>query len=139
MPLTLNIDPPHVTDLKGHARKRGVSASRLVTGFIDGLSSEPRPPSLGRCIAVLRRHREDLVRRGLLHIAVFGSVARGEEGPGSDVDLMVKVSDDMDAFRLAALQADLTEILGTSVEIMTLAEFNAAFDQSAQEDVVVAY
>ncbi|MDP6871902.1 MAG: nucleotidyltransferase domain-containing protein [Alphaproteobacteria bacterium] len=116
-----------------------MSASRLVTGFIDGLSSEPRPPSLGRCIALLRQNREDLIRRGLLHIAVFGSVARGEEGPGSDTDLLVKVADDMDAFRLAALQAELAEILGTSVEIMTLAEFNAVFDRAAQEDVVVAY
>ncbi len=139
MPLTLNIDPPHVTDLKSHARQRGVSASRLITGFIDGLSAEPCPPSLGQCISRLRQHRADLVRRGLLNIAVFGSVARGEEGPGSDTDLLVKVADDMDAFRLAALQADLAGILNTPVEIMTLAEFNAAFDASAQEDVVVAY
>ena len=45
----------------------------------------------------------------------------------------------MNAFRLAALQADLVEMLGTPVEILTLAEFNAAFDPAAQRDVVVAY
>ncbi len=139
MPLTLNIDPSHVADLKNHARNRGVSASRLVTGIIDGLGSEPQPPSLGTSIQRLRQHRDDLGSRGLLNIAIFGSVARGEEGPGSDTDLLVKVSDDMNAFRLAALQTDLAELLGTTGEIMTLAEFNAAFNRAAREDVVVAY
>ncbi|MFP6773680.1 MAG: nucleotidyltransferase domain-containing protein [Alphaproteobacteria bacterium] len=110
-----------------------------MTGIIDGFGSEPHPPSLGKSIQLLRRHRDDLVSRGLLNIAIFGSVARGEEGPGNDTDLLVKVAGDMNAFRLAALQTDLAEILGTTVEIMTLVEFNAAFDRAAQEDVVVAY
>ena len=41
--------------------------------------------------------------------------------------LLVKVAGDMDAFRLAALQADLAEILGALVEIMTLPKLKAAF------------
>ena len=127
MLLTLNVDPPHVTDLKSHARQRGVRASCLVTGIIDGLSSEPRPPFLGQSIRRLRQHRAALVLQGLLNIAVFGPVARGEEQPGNDADLLVKVAGDMDAFRLAALQADLAEILGALVEIMTLPKLKAAF------------
>ncbi len=139
MPLTLNIDPPHVSAIKQHAKKTGVSASRLVTRFIDGLTTQTPPPSLGKAIKELRSHREDLMSKGLLNIAVFGSVARGEEKPGSDVDLLVKTSKDMDAFRLAGVKAGLQDILGAPVEIVTLKEFNDSFDRSTQEEVVIAY
>lgn len=139
MPLTLNIDAPHVTNLKRHAKRHGLSASRLVTQFIDGLATEPTPPSLGATIRALRQHREELVATGLLNVAVFGSVARGEEKPGSDTDLLVKVSDDMSAFALAGLQASLESILGSPVNLVTLPEFNSSFDRAVQQDVVVAY
>ena len=77
MLLTLNVDPPHVTDLKSHARQRDVSASRLVTGIIDDLSSESRPPSLGQSIRRLRQHRAALVLRCLLllNVKVFHFIA----------------------------------------------------------------
>ena len=139
MPLTLNIDPPHVTTIKQHAKKTGMSASRMVTRFIDGLTTETPPPSLGITIKMLRNNRDTLTDKGLLNIAVFGSVARGDEKPGSDIDLMVKVSEDMNAFRLAGIQSDLQDILGASVEIVTLKEFNSSFDQSVHKDVVIAY
>ncbi|MEX0693794.1 MAG: nucleotidyltransferase domain-containing protein [Rhodospirillales bacterium] len=139
MPLTLNVDPPHVAAIKRHARKTGKSASRLVTQFIDGLTTETPPPSLGVVIQRLRANRDDLTDKGLLNVAVFGSVARGEEAPGSDIDLMVKVAEDMSAFRLAGLQSDLREILGAPVEVVTLSEFNEGFDRSVQHEVVIAY
>ncbi len=139
MPLTLNIDPPHVTAIKQHAKKTGMSASRMVTRFIDGLTTETPPPSLGITIKILRNNRDTLIDKGLLNVAVFGSVARGDEKPGSDIDLMVKVSEDMDAFRLAGIQSDLREILGSDVEIVTLKEFNDGFDRSVQEEIVIAY
>ena len=139
MTLTLNIDPPHVTAIKKHAKATGMSASRMVTRFIDGLTTEPPPLSLGATIRTIRENQDTLIDKGILNVAVFGSVARGEEEPGSDIDLLIKTSDDMNTFRLAGIQADLREILGTRVEIVTLKEFNAGFDLSAQKDVVIAY
>jgi len=139
MPLTLNVDASHADALKHHAKARGTSASKLVSRFIDGLADEPSPPSLGRVIALLREHRSQLQARGISNVAVFGSVARGEEGPGSDIDLMVKTTADADAFDLSAARAELCGLLGAPVEIVTLKEFNASFDRSVQQDVVVAY
>jgi uncharacterized protein len=139
MSLTLNIDLPHVTAIKQHAKVTGMSASRMVTHFIDGLTTETPPPSLGVTIRMLRDNQGILTDRGLLNIAVFGSVARGEEEPGSDIDLLVKTADDMNAFRLAGIQSNLQEILGARIEIVTLKEFNDSFDQSAQKDVIIAY
>ncbi len=41
-------------------------------------------------IATLRRHESALRARGIRHAAVFGSVARGENRPGSDIDILVE-------------------------------------------------
>lgn len=42
-------------------------------------------------IAVLREHEGELRRQGVTHAALFGSVARGEAGPDSDLDIMVEI------------------------------------------------
>ncbi len=41
-------------------------------------------------IAVLRRHESALRARGIRHAAVFGSIARGDNRPNSDVDILVE-------------------------------------------------
>ena len=41
-----------------------------------------------RIILILREHAPELKADGLVHLRVFGSVARGEASPQSDVDLM---------------------------------------------------
>jgi len=41
-------------------------------------------------IETLREHMDEIRRHGVAHLAVFGSVARGEERPDSDVDILVE-------------------------------------------------
>jgi len=41
-------------------------------------------------VATLRRHEKDLRARSVAHAAVFGSVARGENRPNSDLDILVE-------------------------------------------------
>jgi predicted nucleotidyltransferase len=45
-------------------------------------------------IATLRRHESELRARGIRHAAVFGSVARGDNRPDSDLDILVEFEPD---------------------------------------------
>src|ERR1043165_1657679 len=43
-------------------------------------------------LATLRHHASELRALGVVHAAVFGSVARGDHRPGSDLDIMIDVA-----------------------------------------------
>jgi uncharacterized protein len=53
------------------------------------------------------------------NVRVFGSVARGTDGPGSDVDLLVTFDRGATLFDQAGLIADLEELLGRSVDVVS--------------------
>ena len=42
-------------------------------------------------IATLRAHEAALKKQKVVHAALFGSLARGEAGPDSDIDIMVEL------------------------------------------------
>jgi predicted nucleotidyltransferase len=63
-------------------------------------------------IVILRTSREELRRDFAVEsIALFGSVARGDAGPLSDVDVLVDVPEPISLFQLVALQLRLQELL----------------------------
>jgi uncharacterized protein len=78
-----------------------------------------RPPSLAEIIARLRPLEGELRRRGMLRLYVFGSVVRGEQGSGSDVDLMADFDSvrPLSVIRLGSLQRRLEEVLGCRVDL----------------------
>jgi predicted nucleotidyltransferase len=64
-------------------------------------------------------HRAELTRSGVKRLGVFGSVARGDAGPRSDVDVLIEFDHVPDLYEFAALRDRLTEILGTQVDLTT--------------------
>lgn len=58
-------------------------------------------------------------RYGARNIRVFGSVARGEAGPQSDLDLLVDMEAGRSLLDLVAFWQDLEELLGRRVDILT--------------------
>ena len=74
----------------------------------------------------LRTLRGEILRvagdHGAANVRVFGSVARGEADPSSDVDLLVDVIADADGFAYFGLIEDLrralTELLGYDVDVV---------------------
>lgn len=52
-------------------------------------------------------------------IAIFGSYARNENFPGSDLDILVDFYQTVNIFDLVGLEQDLTEQLGIQVDLIT--------------------
>jgi predicted nucleotidyltransferase len=58
-------------------------------------------------------------RHGARNLRVFGSVARGEAGPTSDVDFLVEMEPGRSLFDLGGLLMDLEALLGCRVDLVT--------------------
>lgn len=73
--------------------------------------------------SLIERHRAEilaLVRRYRgLSIAVFGSVARGEATPGSDVDFLVEFEPTSSLLDLIHLEESLAALLGVEVDVVS--------------------
>ncbi|MBA2692026.1 MAG: nucleotidyltransferase family protein [Rubrobacter sp.] len=72
---------------------------------------------------IIAEHRDELKKRGVKHIYLFGSTARDEAGPESDVDVLIEV-DHKDhhfgLFQQVELQSYLEQILGQAVDVGTV-------------------
>src|SRR5712692_1243724 len=72
---------------------------------------------------LLNAKREEILqiaaRHGAKRIRVFGSVARGEARPDSDVDFLVDLEPGRSLFDLGGLLMDLQELLGRKVDVVT--------------------
>ena len=72
---------------------------------------------------LLKTRREEILKisakHGALNVRVFGSAARGEAGEGSDIDLLVDVGANRMAFFPGGLLADLEDLLGRRVDVVT--------------------
>jgi len=79
----------------------------------------------------LAAHR-DVIRQVVLanrarNPRIFGSVAKGEDTEGSDLDLLVDGTEDMSLFDLARIEIRLSAILGVPVEVRTPFEISSRY------------
>jgi uncharacterized protein len=90
---------------------------------------------------LVRRRREDLVaaaaRHGVTHLRVFGSVARGQDHPDSDLDLLADLPPGMSLFGLARIQAELEAIVGTTVDLIPAADLKPGVREHVEQDLVL--
>ena len=70
-------------------------------------------------LQILRQNQAEINSFGVISLALFGSVARGEARPDSDVDLLVEFDRPVGLFGLIALQQRLEELLGCPVDLGT--------------------
>ena len=72
---------------------------------------------------LLKSRREEIMRiaakHGARNVRVFGSVARREDDEKSDIDLLVDVGPGRTPFFPGGLLADLEELLGCKVDVVT--------------------
>lgn len=71
----------------------------------------------------LHQRRDEIAEAAKAHgarnIRVFGSVARGEEGENSDIDLLVTLDPGRTLLDLARLEEQLEQLLGRPVDVVT--------------------
>jgi predicted nucleotidyltransferase len=72
----------------------------------------PPPDEIARRLAPLCR------AHGITRLEIFGSVARGDAQPGSDVDLIATLTKPL-GFRFYGLADDMEKILGVEVDLLT--------------------
>lgn len=90
-------------------------------------------------LAILGAHRDELRSRGVKSLAIFGSVARDEARPDSDVDVLVEIERPMGLFGFLGIQEYLEQILGCEVDLGTPESLKPAVrDRVLQEAVRVA-
>ena len=80
-------------------------------------------PKRSRIFPRLKGKRKEILRiaqaHGASNVRVFGSVARGEEGPESDLDLLVEMKPGSSLLDLVSLWQDLEDLLGHKVDVIT--------------------
>ncbi len=88
----------------------------------------------------VRRKRAAIKRTLASHdvglIGVFGSVARGEENPNSDLDLLVELPDTMGLFALGRVTNELEALLGVRVELVPASDLKPGVRPRVLADLV---
>ena len=68
---------------------------------------------------LLKQHQTELHQRGVKSLAVFGSVARGEETPSSDIDVLVEFDRPVGLFEFIRLKLFLEGLTSCRVDLVT--------------------
>lgn len=70
-------------------------------------------------LQILQQNRAEIKTFGVIRLALFGSVARGEARPDSDVDLLVEFDRPVGLFGLVALQLRMRKLVMEALSPVT--------------------
>jgi predicted nucleotidyltransferase len=95
----------------------------------------------GLVLEMLRLHEPELRAAGILHLRLFGSVARGESSVQSDIDLMADFdrSKRRTLVTMARLENRLSDILGAKVDLAHVGSMREAVRARAVREAVNAF
>ncbi len=78
---------------------------------------------------ILKGHKKDLSERGVRALAIFGSTARNEGSPQSDVDILIDFDSKRGLFVFVDLKIFLEDILQCEVDLVTKNALHPALKQ----------
>jgi predicted nucleotidyltransferase len=91
-------------------------------------------------IAEIKNRVSDAARQyGVTKAYVFGSYARGEAGPESDIDICIEKGNIRTLFELSGFCQDLQESLDAKVDVVTTASLSGDFREQIGKDMVLIY
>jgi predicted nucleotidyltransferase len=89
---------------------------------------------------LLSDKREEILKiaagHGARKVRVFGSVARGEARPDSDIDLLVDLEPGRSLLDIIAIKQDIEDLLGCEVDVVTEAAISPPIREQMLKDVV---
>ena len=94
-----------------------------------------------RILAILRMHAPELNAAGLVHLRLFGSFARGEPSPESDVDLLAEFdpSQRLTLVTVGCLQSRLSDLLSSKVDLSSADWMREPVRDQALREAVLAF
>ncbi|RBP16867.1 hypothetical protein DFR50_104145 [Roseiarcus fermentans] len=92
-------------------------------------------------IKTLQAREGDLRARGVTHAALFGSVARGEQRPDSDIDILVDLDPDIVAtmFDYAGVKDYVASLFHTSVDVIDRDALKPRLRRRVATDAIYAF
>lgn len=92
-------------------------------------------------LAVLRAHEAELRGRGVAHAALFGSLARGEAGPDSDIDLMIEIAPDaaIGLFEYVGITQYLEDLFPIRVDVANREGLKPLVRPGVERDAIYAF
>jgi|SRR3989344_1213426 len=73
------------------------------------------------------------------YVGVFGSVARGQDKPESDIDLLVRFNEVPGLFSFIRLERQLSEVLGKKVDLATEESLHRLIKPQVLEELKTVY
>ena len=92
-------------------------------------------------LSVLRDHRDELNRKGVTHAALFGSVARGDSLPQSDIDVMIEFDAKarITIWDYAGVVEFVKSLFDGPVDVVARESLNRHIRPSAEKDAIYAF
>ncbi len=92
-------------------------------------------------IDIVRGHADMLRERGVKHAALFGSVARGEAGPESDIDIMIELAPEakVDLFAYVELKDYIADLFSGPVDVVNKRALKPHLRRPTDADAIYAF
>lgn len=95
----------------------------------------------GEVLTKLRAHEAELREAGVAQLSLFGSTARGDAGPDSDVDLLAALdrTKRLSLLDVVCIEVRLADLLGVKVDLIVQGTLKPRVRQSIETELLRAF